>query len=130
LYEEQVAKGVSRELARLILPINVFTEWYCKIDLHNLLHFLALRLDSHAQKEIRDYADAIYQLVDPIFPVTMEAFNDYNPLRGGMLLSRLEIDAIRYGRDIATENKRERAEFEEKFQRLNLPHPAHVAASC
>ncbi len=57
-YEEFMAKGVSRELARIALPVSVYTEWYWKIDLHNLLHFLSLRMDAHAQQEIRDYAIA------------------------------------------------------------------------
>ena len=64
-YEKLLEKGVSRELARLGLPVNVYTEWYWKCDLHNLLHFLSLRMDEHAQQEIRDYANAMFALIQP-----------------------------------------------------------------
>src|SRR5687767_5917147 len=63
LYERMLAEGASRELARMILPVNFYTEWYWKIDLHNLLHFLTLRGDAHAQYEIRAYADVIAEIV-------------------------------------------------------------------
>ena len=76
-YEELLGKGVSRELARIALPVSVYTEWYWKIDLHNLLHFLSLRMDAHAQQEIRDYANAMFALIQPIVPVAAEAFLDY-----------------------------------------------------
>ena len=59
-------------------PVSVYTEWYWKIDLHNLFHFLSLRMDAHAQQEIRDYANAMFALVQPIVPVAAEAFLDYN----------------------------------------------------
>jgi thymidylate synthase (FAD) len=96
----------------------VYTEWYWKIDLHNLLHFLSLRMDAHAQQEIRDYANAMFALVQPIVPVAAEAFLDYQ--FGGLHLTRLEIDAMRTGQPLATENKRETAEWEEKKKRLGL----------
>jgi thymidylate synthase (FAD) len=117
-YEALLAKGVSRELARIALPVSVYTEWYWKIDLHNLLHFLSLRMDAHAQQEIRDYATAMFELVRPIAPIACEAFIDYN--MESMRLSRLEIEAIRSGKPIATENKRETAEWEEKKGKLGL----------
>ena len=69
--------GLARELARMILPVNYYTQWYWKIDLHNLLHFLALRADSHAQYEIREYANAMLELVKAWVPVTYQAFMDY-----------------------------------------------------
>ena len=62
-YEFALSNGVSRELARMVLPVNFYTEWYWKIDLHNLLHFLTLRCDAHAQAEIRAYADVIAEIV-------------------------------------------------------------------
>jgi thymidylate synthase (FAD) len=117
-YEALLAKGVSRELARIALPVSVYTEWYWKIDLHNLLHFLSLRMDAHAQHEIRDYATAMFELVRPIAPIACEAFIDYN--MESMRLSRLEIEAIRSGKPIATENKRETAEWEEKKGKLGV----------
>jgi len=69
--------GLARELARINLPLNFYTQWYWKTDLHNLLHFLALRADPHAQAEIRAYAEAILSLVERWVPVTYQAFRDY-----------------------------------------------------
>jgi thymidylate synthase (FAD) len=78
LYEQRIAAGVAREQARKDLPLSTYTEAYWKIDLHNLLHFLALRMDTHAQEEIRNYATAIgEQIVQPLFPLVWEAFVDY-----------------------------------------------------
>jgi len=68
-YQQQIEKGVSRELARIALPVSVYTEWYWKCDLHNLFHFLSLRMDAHAQQEIRDYANAMFALIQPIVPI-------------------------------------------------------------
>lgn len=69
--------GLARELARMNLPVNFYTQWYWKIDLHNLLHFLALRADPHAQYEIRMYAEAMLDIVKRWVPVTYAAFMDY-----------------------------------------------------
>lgn len=77
LYEELLEAGAAREQARNVLPLATYTEMYWKIDLHNLLHFLALRMDSHAQQEIREFANAIYQIVKDWVPVTAQAFEDY-----------------------------------------------------
>jgi len=71
-YQYALEASVPRELARLLLPMNVYTTMYAKVDLHNLLHFLRLRLDSHAQHEIRVYAQAILDLITPIVPVTID----------------------------------------------------------
>ncbi len=70
-------KGLARELARMNLPINAYTQWYWKIDLHNLFHFLHLRADPHAQYEIRVYADAIFEVVKKWLPIAAQAFEDY-----------------------------------------------------
>ncbi len=117
-YEKLVEKGVAREMARVGLPLSIYTEWYWKIDLHNLLHFLALRMDEHAQREIRDYAGAMFALIQPIVPIAAEAFVDYD--FGSMHLTRLEIEAIRTGKPLAADNKRENAEWEAKKKRLGL----------
>jgi thymidylate synthase (FAD) len=117
-YQRLMDKGVAREIARIGLPVNVYTEWYWKIDLHNLFHFLSLRMDAHAQQEIRDYANAMYALVQPIVPVAAEAFLDYN--FGSLHLSRLEVEALKSGKPLASENKRENAEWEEKKKKLGL----------
>src|SRR6476469_10669463 len=111
-YEEFLQKGVAREIARIALPASVYTEWYWKIDLHNLFHFLSLRMDEHAQQEIRDYAGAMFELVRPIVPIAAEAFLDYN--LGAVHLSRLEAEALRTGEPLKSDNKRETAEWEEK----------------
>ena len=77
VYTDLIERGCARELARCHLPLNTYTEFYWKINLHNLLHYLRLRMDDHAQKEIRDYAEEMFRLVEPYVPVTMEAFRDY-----------------------------------------------------
>lgn len=126
VYEEYIAKGVTREQSRMILPVNNYTEWYWKIDLHNLFHFLALRCDAHAQWEIRVFADAMLSLIEPIVPVAVEAWNDYHPHRGAVKLTRLEIEAIKTmldGKIVAplnSDNKREQAEWVEKAAKLGL----------
>lgn len=117
-YEKALEGGIARELARVGLPLSVYTEWYWKIDLHNLLHFLSLRMDPHAQQEIRDYADAMFALVRPIVPVAAEAFLDYR--LNAVSLSGLEAEAVRTGRPLASDNKREQAEWEEKKGRLGF----------
>ena len=94
VYQARLDAGVAREQARKDLPLSTYTEAYWKVDLHNLLHFLALRMDSHAQQEIRDYATTIgEQIVQPLFPVVWEAFQDYRV--GGSFLTRLDIEVIR-----------------------------------
>jgi thymidylate synthase (FAD) len=76
-YEYYLSKDLARELARINLPLSTYTEWYWKIDLHNLLHFLRLRLDWHAQYEIQVFGEAIAELIKPIVPLTYKAFEDY-----------------------------------------------------
>lgn len=93
MYDDRLRSGVAREQARKDLPLSTYTEAYWKIDLHNLLHFLALRMDSHAQAEIRAYATTIgEQIIQPLFPVVWEAFRDYRI--GAEMLTRLEIGVI------------------------------------
>ena len=76
-YQEFLEQGIAREIARINLPVSNYTEWYWKIDLHNLFHFLRLRIDAHAQYEIRVFAEAIAELVQPFVPYAWEAFEDY-----------------------------------------------------
>lgn len=92
-YRALLAAGCARELARIVLPLSVYTEWYWKIDLHNLLHFLELRLAPEAQAEIRAYAEAIATYVREWVPVTWEAFEDYRLY--GARLSRQETELVR-----------------------------------
>lgn len=85
--------GLARELARMVLPTNYYTQWYWKIDLHNLLHFLSLRADSHAQYEIRMYAEKICEIVSMWVPITWEAFEGYR--KGGVSLSAPALAVVR-----------------------------------
>ncbi|MFN0279211.1 MAG: FAD-dependent thymidylate synthase [Pyrinomonadaceae bacterium] len=95
LYEERLEKGVAREQARKDLPLSTYTEAYWKIDLHNLFHFLQLRMDSHAQFEIRQYANVIgNEIVSKWCPIAWEAFCDYR--LDSVHLSRLEIALMKY----------------------------------
>jgi thymidylate synthase (FAD) len=84
--------GIARELARTVLPVSLYTQWIWKIDLHNLLHFLDLRLDPHAQLEIRVFAEAMAEFVKAWVPQAWEAFVDYR--REAVPLSRLEARAV------------------------------------
>jgi len=88
MYTELNEAGVARELARAILPVNLYTEWYWKNDLHNLLHFIGLRSDSHAQYEIRVFSDAMAESVKAVAPFAWEAYQDY--MVKGMRFSRIE----------------------------------------
>lgn len=76
-YNDYIQKGVAREVARAVLPLATYTEWYWKMDLHNLLHFLELRMEAHAQKEIRVYAQAIAEFVQQKCPIVWEAFVEH-----------------------------------------------------
>jgi thymidylate synthase (FAD) len=125
VYDELIEKGVSRELARAHLPQCTFTEFYWKIDLHNLLHFLQLRMEDHAQKEIRDIATQVYDCIKPIVPVTCEAFEDFR--LGAVTLTRLEVESIR--QCLLTNSapnlpgKGENSEFKEKLKLLGFAVP-------
>ncbi|MCL2623221.1 MAG: FAD-dependent thymidylate synthase [Planctomycetaceae bacterium] len=138
LYERRIAQGIAREQARKDLPLCTYTEAYWKIDLHNLFRFLWLRMDSHAQHEIVQYATIIgEQIIRPLFPLAWEAFSDYT--LHATRLSRLEQEVIAKlaasGNIPATpeqfllaqdpawqplERCRERDECWEKLQRLGL----------
>lgn len=123
LYEEMLKAGMARELARGVLPLNIYTKMVWKIDLHNLFHFLKLRLDPHAQKEIRVYAEVIEKLVALKFPLSYEAFVDYS--KDAYTCSRMEVELLReiikyYGYDyiddpIHSMSKREIVDFKKRF---------------
>lgn len=91
-YKTLLAEDLARELARITLPLTAYSSLYWKIDLHNLLHFLALRTDSHAQKEIRDYADALLEIIRPLFPYAVEAWEDYQ--QQAKTLSRMDMGLL------------------------------------
>lgn len=126
LYQSLLKKGLTRELSRMVLPVSNYTEWYWKIDLHNLFHFLKLRLDAHAQYEIRVYAEAMAELVKEIVPLAWEAYEHYMlnsiSLSQGELsiiadmipTSELDVEqCIKYGL-----SKREAVEFVDKFNKI------------
>ncbi len=93
VYQRRLEQGIAREQARKDLPLSTYTEAYWKIDLHNLLHFLELRMDDHAQFEIRRYAQTMgREIVAPLLPLAWEAFLDYRI--EGMLLTRLEQEVV------------------------------------
>ena len=96
-YEDMIGQegqqGLARELARMNLPANIYTQWYWKVDLHNLFHFLRLRADSHAQYEIRVYAETICEMVKDWVPFAYAAFEDYR--MGGATLSAKSLGCIR-----------------------------------
>jgi thymidylate synthase (FAD) len=144
-YEERIEAGVAREQARKDLPLSTYTEAYWKTNLHNLLHFLHLRMDEHAQWEIRQYALTMgHEIVARWCPFAWQAFLDYRV--NAMQLTSLDreiIQAIQGGGDQAVTNlavkyrfiskdgrllrSRERDELEVKLQQLNIPIPSWVA---
>lgn len=77
LYLRLIKEGVAKEMARMVLPVNLYTEIYVNCDLHNLMHFLKLRMDSHAQWEIQQFAKAMYEIAKELYPWTIEAFDKY-----------------------------------------------------
>ncbi len=141
-YSNRIASGVAREQARKDLPLCTYTEAYWKIDLHNLLHFLGLRMDLHAQQEIRSYANVIgEEIVARWVPITWEAFQDYRFNATSLSAKEIPIiNALAQGRPdeairIAEEHKwlsmgkeglkrhRERQELEEKLRMLGFEKP-------
>ena len=92
-YEEMLKDGIARELARINLPLSLYTQWYWQMDLHNLFHFLELRMDPHAQWEIRQYAVAIAQIARAVAPVAYDAFERHR--LKGRHFSADELDALR-----------------------------------
>jgi thymidylate synthase (FAD) len=130
-YETLLEDNFARELARINLPLSMYTEWYWKIDLHNLFHFLRLRMDAHAQYEIRVYAEAMATIVREITPLAYEAFEDYalNAVRlthpeikaMKLLLGAAELDSELHDETLAGcgLSKREMAEFRGKLEKMN-----------
>lgn len=110
--------GISKETARYPLPVSTWTQFYFQMNLHNLLHFISLRMDSHAQPEIQVYAKAIYDLISPLVPTVIECFNNFT--LNSMTLSEIEIKAINRKNITLIENLRERKEFQEKLKLLGI----------
>jgi thymidylate synthase (FAD) len=114
-YDELIRKGVARELARMHLPQSTFTEFYWKLNLHNLFHFLKLRMSKDAQIEIRTLANDVFNLIQPVVPVTCEAFKDY--MINSITLTGPEIQAFVTG-TVENLSVGERREFEVKKSML------------
>ncbi len=119
-YENLLREDLSREIARCVLPVSNYTEVVWKQDLHNFFHMVKLRSDSHAQQEIQDYANAMYEMVQPKFPLSCEAFEDY--MLNSVTFSREEMRIIKdqldgsWVMDNYNLSKRERTEFLEKLK--------------
>ncbi|MCX8010971.1 MAG: FAD-dependent thymidylate synthase [Ignavibacteria bacterium] len=92
-YNEMLEENISRELARINLPLSLYTQWYWKIDLHNLFHFLKLRMDETAQYEIRVYANVMADMVKAVVPLAYEAFEDY--ILNAITFSKIELELLR-----------------------------------
>jgi len=137
VYEERLAYGVAREQARKDLPLCNYTEIYWKIDLRNLLHFLSLRQDSHAQIEIRQIADVLYEIAKQLCPFSVAAYDLYDFRREGLLLSAHEVNILEHlhskyefsealvnmcidALQVFPPRSRERDECIQKFKRLGL----------
>ncbi len=111
-YEEFLNDNIARELARINLPLSLYTEWYWKIDLHNLLHFLKLRMDKHAQYEIRIYAETMGEIVKRVAPIAWESFEDYALY--GERFSKAELQVIADNLDIKKITKESIEKYELK----------------
>jgi len=125
-YESMLGDNVARELARSNLPLSLYTEWYWQIDLHNLFHFLRLRMDPHAQYEIRVYAEAMAECAKAVAPIAYEAFEEH--ILGSVGFSRAECEALVAmldGRDLKLEG-RALADFEGKIAKLRAAIPAET----
>lgn len=125
-YEGMIEKGLAREIARGNLPLNLYTEWYWQIDLHNLFRFMHLRMDSHAQYEIRVYAEALAECAKAVAPIAYEAFEEHT--LGGLKFSRAECEALNLmlaGQANPLEG-RPLAIFEEKLKKLQAAKPAET----
>jgi thymidylate synthase (FAD) len=106
LYNSLIENNIARELARVTLPLSLYTEWYWQIDLHNLFRFLTLRLDPHAQLEIREYAAVMHSMGEAVCPMAFEAFDEH--VLHAVKFSKSEMDALRAmldGKDTLLEGK-------------------------
>ncbi len=124
-YQEMLEYNIARELARINLPLSLYTQWYWKIDLHNLFHFLKLRMDKHAQYEIRVYAEKMAEIVKVIVPMAYEAFEDY--VLKSITFSKNELTLLKKYLPISIDeselekfdfSKYEKAEFFDKLKKI------------
>lgn len=125
-YKEMLNYNIARELARINLPLSLYTQWYWKIDLHNLFHFLKLRLDKHAQYEIRAYAETMAEIVKAVVPMAYEAFEDY--VLNSITFSKQELQLLKKYLPVDVDEKEvdnlgfskyEKAEFFDKLKKIS-----------
>lgn len=125
-YKEMLNYNIARELARINLPLSLYTQWYWKIDLHNLFHFLKLRLDKHAQYEIRAYAETMAEIVKVVVPMAYEAFEDY--VLNSITFSKQELQLLKKYLPVDVDEKEldnlgfskyEKAEFFDKLKKIS-----------
>ncbi len=127
-YETMISAGIAREVARINLPLSLYTEWYWQIDLHNLFHFIELRLHPHAQYEIRVYAEAMGRCAKAVAPIAWESFEEH--ALAARNFSGTEVAALRAllaGEKPEFENERRRIEFFEKVGIESGPVPPEPA---
>jgi thymidylate synthase (FAD) len=117
-YRTYIEAGVAREMARIVLPEGRYTSFYWTVNLRNLFGFLELRMDSHAQDNIRGYARAIYDILRDYCPLAVRAFDDY--VLDAVKLSALEVKALRGGEAPPEMSARERDEWQKKREKLGL----------
>ncbi len=116
-YKKLLGSNIARELARITLPLSLYTEWYWQIDLHNFLRFLMLRLDPHAQLEIRKYAEVLHRIGQTVCPITFDAFDEH--ILNSTTFSKSEMIALHNlidGNEAGLEGKA----YERFVQKLNL----------
>lgn len=125
-YQEMLEHNIARELARINLPLSLYTQWYWKIDLHNLFHFLKLRMDKNAQYEIRVYAEQMAEIVKTVVPIAYEAFEDY--VLNSITFSKQELMVLKKYLPIEIDeneienqgfSKYEKAEFFDKLNKIS-----------
>lgn len=116
-YKELLKMGIGKEVARSFLPVSTYTEMYYTMNLRNLLHLLELRYDKHTQKETRDYAEAIYKILQVVVPETLALYEDIT--KGGLRLTKSEVEAIYAGKPLEGVGLNEQKAFKEKLLRLN-----------
>ncbi|AHF45594.1 FAD-dependent thymidylate synthase [Borrelia parkeri] len=117
IYNDMIKNDVSRELARITLPLSLYTEWYWQIDLNNLFHFIKLRSSGHAQKEIREYANVLLDIVKLVVPLATASFKRH--ILGGVMLSSEEVCEIRKVLDLTKLNLHDKS-LNRLKEKLNL----------
>ncbi|AFI31787.1 FAD-dependent thymidylate synthase [Borrelia crocidurae] len=117
IYDDMIKKDVSRELARITLPLSLYTEWYWQIDLNNLFRFIKLRSSGHAQKEIREYSNVLLDIINLVVPLATSSFKKH--ILEGVMLSSEEVCEIRKALDLTKLNLSQKS-LDRLKEKLNL----------